>query len=84
MKNWNTDATKFNNEKDKKVWELIQKIEYGLDGEVLQKKVVLKYWEDIKDQIAPENRRLLEFYLWGKQYSLPTNINFWNEPQPAK
>ncbi len=84
MKNWNTDVSKFKTVKDRKVWEMIQKIEYGLDGEVLDKKEVLKYWDDIKNQIAPENRRLLEFYIWGKQYSLPTNINFWNRPQLVK
>ena len=84
MKNWNTDTTKFKTKKDKKVWELVQKIEYGLDNETLSKKDVLKYWDDIKNTISPENRRLLEFYIWGKAYSLPTNLNFWNSPQPLK
>lgn len=77
MKNWNTDTSKFPTRKDKKVWELVQKIEYGLDGEPLSKKDILTYWNRIKYMIAPENKRLLEFYLWGKQYSLPTNNYFW-------
>lgn len=84
MKNWNTDTSKFKTQKDKKVWELVQRIEYGLDGTPLSKKEVTNYWDDIKDRIAPENRRLLEFYLWGKLYSLPTNAGFWNTPQPIR
>jgi hypothetical protein len=79
MKNWNTDVSKFNNPEDRKIWELIQKIEYGLDGQPLSKKEVLQYWDAIKTKIAPENKRLLEFFLWGKQYSLPTNNYFWTK-----
>ena len=77
MKNWNTDTSKFTSKEDKKVWELIQLIEYGLDGKRIKKKDVLNYWDRIKNLIAPENKRLLEFYLWGKQYSLPTKNYFW-------
>lgn len=84
MHNWNTDVTKFKTPKAKKVWQLVQKIDYGLDGEPLSKKEVLTYWDDIKDQIDPEMRRLLEFYLWGKAYSLPTKNEFWNQPQSVK
>lgn len=84
MKNWNTDVSKFRSEEEKIVWELVQKIEYGLDGEPLSKKEIVKYWDRIKDRIATENRRLLEFYLWGKIYLLPTSAGFWMQPQPIK
>lgn len=84
MKNWNTDTSKFKTETDLKIWELVQKIEYGLDGEPLIRKDLLEYWDKVKNQIAPENRRLIEFYLWGKQYSLPTNNNFWTRPQTIR
>lgn len=77
MKNWNTDESKFKNADDLRVWKLVQKIEYGLDGEPLSKKDVVKYWSSIKDEISPENKRLLEFYIWGKQYSLPISNYFW-------
>ena len=82
MRNWNTDISKFKSKKDKKVWELVQKIEYGLEGKPLLKKEVIVYWNSIKNSISSENRRLFEFYLWGKAYSLPINLNFWNRPQP--
>lgn len=81
MKNWNTDISKFPTEKGKKIWELVQRIEYGLDGKPLSKKDIVNYWNNIKDVISPENKRLLEFYIWGKQYSLPTNNYFWMKQQ---
>lgn len=79
MKNWNTDLSKFENKDDKKVWELVQKIEYGLDGQPISKKDVLAYWDEIKNVISIENKRLFEFLLWGRQYSLPTNNYFWTK-----
>lgn len=81
MKNWNTDTRKFTSKKDREIWELVQKIEYGFDGELVSRKEIRKHWDDIKYRISTENKRLFEFYLWGKQYSLPTNISFWNMPQ---
>lgn len=33
-------------------------------------------WPRIKDHLDPYKARYFELLLWGKQYSLPTNINF--------
>ncbi|MBI2049468.1 hypothetical protein HYT32_00940 [Candidatus Roizmanbacteria bacterium] len=79
MYNWSTDTAKLkrNNEKYT-IWKLTQMINYGLDEEKLQKKTLIKYWTQIKDNIDPYKRRVLEYLIWGNQYSLPNNLNFWN------
>ena len=80
MINWSTDDEKFkqNNPEKYRLWRLTQLINYGLDGEKLDKKEVMAAWPKIKDKLDPYKARLIEFLLWEKQYSLPTNINFWN------
>jgi len=50
-----------------KIWKLEQMINYGEPGEKLDKKLVKKYWEKIKNRIDPYYREYLEFLLWPKQ-----------------
>ncbi len=83
MINWSTDEEKFKKEdpENYRLWRLTQLINYGLDGEKLDREEVKKAWPKIKDRLDPYKARLMEFLLWGKAYSLPTNLNFWNLPQ---
>jgi len=80
MYNWSVDEKRFKKEDPKgyKIWRIVQLINYGLDGEKLSEKEVKKLWPKIKDQLDPYAKRAIEFLLWGKLYSLPNNLTFWN------
>ncbi|MEK7617316.1 MAG: hypothetical protein AAB414_04645 [Patescibacteria group bacterium] len=80
MHNWSVDEKSFKkrNPKKYKLWRLTQLINYGLDGEKLSRKEVKAAWSKIKDQLDPYKARAIEFLLWGKVYSLPNNLTFWN------
>ena len=80
MINWSIDEQKFkkNNPHEYRLWRLTQLINYGLDGEKLDKKEIMSAWPSIKDRLDPYKARLIEYLLWDKQYSLPTNLTFWN------
>jgi len=82
MHNWSVDEATFKKNYPQKyqLWRLIQLINYGLGGEKLNKQKVQRNWPHIKEHIDPYKARLIEYYLWGKQYSLPTNVTFWNWP----
>lgn len=77
MKNWNTDITKFKSYKDKRIWELSQLINYGLDGAKLDKEELESHWTEIKKLLDPARARMIEYLLWGKVYSLNPNERFW-------
>ena len=78
MYNWSTDEKKLKKADPKKyqLWKLVQTINYGLDGHKLSKSQIEKSWPSIKDQLDPYKKRALEYLIWGKQYSLPTKVNF--------
>lgn len=80
MINWSTNEKEFQkkNPREHKLWRLVQLINYGLDEEKLDRNEVKSSWVRIKDRIDPYKARLIEFLLWEKQYSLPTNLSFWN------
>lgn len=80
MINWSTDEKKFkkSNPKEYKLWRIIQLINYGLDGEKLNKNEVINAWPVISDRLDPYKKRAMEYLLWGKLYLLPNNLNFWN------
>lgn len=80
MINWSTDEALFKKKDPEgyRLWRLTQLINYGLDGERLDKNEIMAAWPKIKDKLDPYKARLVEFLLWDKQYSLPTNLNFWN------
>lgn len=68
MYNWsNIDEKQFKkkNPEGYKLWRLTQLINYGLDGEKLDREEVKKAWPKIKDQLDPDRRKTIEFYLWG-------------------
>lgn len=84
MYNWSTDEEKFKKKypKEYKLWRLTQLINYGLDGEKLNRKEVKTAWPKIKDQLDPDFAKTVEFYLWGKPWRpepglLPDRSNFW-------
>ena len=79
MYNWSTDTVKLKQSKEQYIiWKLTQMINYGLDGQKLQEKTLIKYWTKIKNNIDPYKRRVLEYLIWENQYLLPNNLNFWN------
>lgn len=80
MYNWSVDEKKFKKEnpQEYRLWKLTQLINYGLDGEKLDKEEIREVWDNIKDNIDPYKRRALEYLIWGKLYSLPDNLTFWN------
>ena len=80
MYNWSVDEAKFKKEnpKEYRLWRLTQLINYGLDGEKLDRQEVIAAWPKIKAGLDPYARRAIEFLLWGKLYSLPNNLTFYN------
>ncbi len=80
MYNWSTDEEEFkkSNPEKYRLWRITQLINYGLDGEKLDRKEVKKTWPKIKDHLDPFKKRVLEYLLWGKLYLLPNNLTFWN------
>lgn len=67
MINWTVDEKKMKktNPKEYKIWRITQLINYGLDGEKLNKKEVIKYWSDLSPRIDPGSRNYLKFLIWG-------------------
>lgn len=81
MINWSVDEKRFKKEnpKEYKLWRLTQLINYGLDGEKLDKKEVIRAWPEIKDRLDPNSRGYLEYLIWGKTPSLHQfKESFWN------
>ena len=65
MYNWNTDTTELKkNPEQYTIWKLEQLINYGLDGEKINKKELIKYWDNIR--IDSQKRDILAFLLWHK------------------
>lgn len=80
MYNWSVDEKRFKKEnlKEYKLWRLTQLINYGLDGEKLDREEVKNAWPKIKKELDPYKARAIEYLLWEKLYSLPNNLTFWN------
>lgn len=84
QKHWSVDEEKFRKEDPEKyrLWRLAFTINYGLGkNERLDKQEVKNAWPMIKSDIDPYKRRLIEYLIWGKKYSLPTNISYWSDSQ---
>lgn len=80
MINWSVDVERFRREnpKEYKLWKLTQLINYGLDGEKLDKKEVKKAWPKIKDRLDPNAKIYLEYLIWDKTPSSNQfKENFW-------
>jgi len=81
MYNWSVDEAKFKKENPEgyRLWRITQLINYGLDGEKLDREEVKYAWPKIKDKLDPNTKVFLEYLLWGKHPS-SRNIrkNFWS------
>ena len=78
-KHWSVDEEKFKKENPEKyrLWRLVFLINHGLDeDEKLDREEVKKAWPKIKDELDPYKKRMIEYLLWGKLYSLPPNLSF--------
>jgi len=83
MYNWSVDEEKFKKRYPKKykIWRIAQLINYGLDGEKLDKKEVKKYWREIESWLDPNKALYIKYLLWGKKPSSNQFIlNFWKKP----
>lgn len=72
MFNWSVDEQYFKQKSPQKYeqWKLLQLINYGLDGEKLDKGKLIKYWPEIKDKILSKDiKNYLEYILWPKNQS---------------
>ena len=85
MYNWSVDEEKFKKENPQgyKLWRLTQLINYGLDGEKLDRNEVKAAWPKIKENLDPYKKRALEYLIWGKLSSLPNNLTFYNLSLPT-
>ena len=85
MINWSVDeeAFKIRDPEAYRLWRITQLINYGLDGEKLDEAEVREAWPKIVDRLDPYKARYLEFALWGRQFSLPNNLTFWNSFVPS-
>jgi hypothetical protein len=65
MYNWSTDTKKLSQNKDAfTIWQLEQKINYGLGSEKLKRGELEKYWRRL--QIDPYRRQFLDLLLHEK------------------
>lgn len=81
MYNWSVDEEKFKREDPEgyKLWRLVQLINYGLDGEKLDREEVKRAWPKIKARLDPHKAIYLEFILWGKKPLSPQfKRDFWS------
>lgn len=79
--NWShidEDAMKKADPEKYRRWRMVQMLNYGCGGEKLDRNEVKTLWPDIQHDVEPYTRRAIDFLLWGKRYSLPTNIKWWN------
>ena len=65
MYNWSVDVKRFKQDEERfLIWKLDQLINFGLGGEKLNRRLVMKYWNRL--HIDPSRRRFLQFLLWDK------------------
>ena len=67
MYNWSVDETELKKHPEEyQIWRLEQLINYGLDGEKLDKKILKKYFKRLYIE-DPYTRRFLKMLLWPKK-----------------
>lgn len=66
MYNWSIDLKKLDKSPGKAViWRLEQAINFGLNGDKLNREILKKYWNKL--HIDPARRKFLRFILWRKK-----------------
>lgn len=67
MYNWSIDIAKLKEyPKDALIWQLEQTINFGLNGDKLNKRLLKKHWKKL--QIDPARRKFLRLLLWPAKY----------------
>ena len=67
MYNWSVDLKKIAmSPQDAAIWKLEQAINFGLNGEKLNRLLTKKYWKKL--YLDPARKRFLKFLLWPKKY----------------
>ena len=65
MKNWSTDTTELKKDKEKfAIWRLEQLINYGLDGEKLDRDELKGRWNSL--DLDESKKKFLSLLLWQK------------------
>jgi len=64
MYNWNTPKKNITRSKQSTIWKLNQLINFGLNGEKLNLRLVRIYWDKLT--IDPKRQSFLKFLLWNK------------------
>ncbi|MBI5358058.1 hypothetical protein HZB69_00285 [Candidatus Amesbacteria bacterium] len=77
MYSWSTEelTLQSTNPKQYQIWKQIQLINYGLNEEKLDRKLLVSNWDVIKDQLDPLKASVIEYWLWGTQPSFPNYKN---------
>lgn len=66
MYNWSVDIRSLNKSpRSAEIWKLEQSINFGLNGEKLNKALVRKHWDRL--HIDPARKKFLKFLLWPKK-----------------
>lgn len=66
MYNWSVDIKQLRKHPEKEIiWKLEQAINYGLNGEKLDRKLMLKYWHRL--YLDPARKKFLKF-LWPRKF----------------
>ncbi len=81
MYNWShidEEAMKKQDPEKYKKWRIVQMLNFDMQGERLDREEVKRYWQEIKEELVPEVRQLIEYILWNKQYLPPLSGSFWN------
>ncbi|MDO8590591.1 MAG: hypothetical protein Q7R65_01290 [bacterium] len=64
MYNWTIDENRLKKSKEKHaIWRLEQLVNFGLNGEKIKSKELIKYWDKL--QLDPARKRFLQLLLHG-------------------
>lgn len=63
MKNWNT-STNLMSKEEREIWSLVQKMNYGLDGEKLSLERVKKNWSKLIPNLIPAREKMYKWLIW--------------------
>jgi len=65
MYNWSVDLKKLGNTSEEaKIWRIEQAINFGLNGQKLDKTAVKQFWQRLR--LDPNRKRFMKLLLWPK------------------
>ena len=66
MYNWSVDLKKLGKtSQEAKIWRLEQAINFGLNGQKLDRSAVKRFWQRLR--LDAQRKRFLKFLLWPKR-----------------